>query len=251
MFKRLNTTAAGATTTLLTLACFVLLSGCGDMSRSPLVSSPDVTAPEGGGASLVNGRPSLASDDVAATIVLSPRALRAAKKANDSGKVTATAEAGVYTESVSARVSPYRQKKMEVQFGEYGGADIVRVKKVSFTVKRNSIIGNEALQNHRDGSYAITMEVSSGTTLADVLVKFGPSGLKFSPPAQLDIFLEGELDPAEVAAYHIDGTAGTITKIGMEIDDQGRTGWKITIDVPGFSRYDLGGNESEDPDGYW
>jgi hypothetical protein len=131
---------------------------------------------------------------------------------------------------VSGWFSPAEGGRLEVSFPRYADDDDVQVKRAVFKVDQGSI----------NGTYKITMQVFSGTTLADVSVEFSPSGLKFNPSATLTFVLRGELDPDEVKAYHIEG--GTVTEISTAIEE-GKKTTTITVKVPNFSIYSLGGND--------
>ena len=220
MFGRFNSTAARVTFTLLTMACFVILSGCGDLSRSPLVSDPAATIQEGSGQSSLSDSPSY--------IVLSPRALRAAKPGSKDQEKD--------QESVSDKFKVGKTGgELEIKLpGKADKEDLVCVKKVKFKVDKKSI----------EQTYDISMTVFTGSTLEDVMLAFTPSGIAFEPPATLEIYVEGAVDADLLKAYHITGD-GEVTEVGMDIDKK-RKEWKITIKVPGFSRYDLSGN-----DDYW
>ncbi len=87
----------------------------------------------------------------------------------------------------------------------------------------------------------------STTSLSDVSVVFTPSGIVFNPPATLTLLLRGELSEEELnalKAYHHHN--GMVTEISVAIVD-GKKEWKITVKIPGFSRYSLETDEGYDP----
>ena len=95
-----------------------------------------------------------------------------------------------------------------------------------------------------DEDTQIDMTVS-GTSLDDLVVAFAPAGLTFNIPAQLTIKVavnKVEVLPESFMVKHIhgDGTVeeAVVGKYGLE-----RSGlyYKFVIEVPGFSRYSMGG----------
>lgn len=89
----------------------------------------------------------------------------------------------------------------------------------------------------------ITMAVY-GETMSDLVVAFGPSGLVFLVEAELDIRLGRErvdMNLEELIVWHIhdDGLVEMATHRAKDWGDIVR----IQVDVPGFSRFSMGGGE--------
>jgi hypothetical protein len=103
------------------------------------------------------------------------------------------------------------------------------VKQATFQVAKKSI----------DKRVRIKMVVSSGTTLGDVSVKFTPEGQVFRPDAKLVLVLRGDSLPEVKDGYHAHGS--TVERIKVSYDRRGRKHVILTMSVPGFSRYSLGG----------
>ena len=94
------------------------------------------------------------------------------------------------------------------------------------------------------GSFDLTMEVNAGDVLDDISVVFGPSGTKFNPEATLTISIIGLVSIEQIAtAQHIFGD-GQVESIETEFKD-GRWLTKVTIRVPGFSRYNFDDDEMD------
>ncbi len=216
---------------MLTLAGIFLFAGCGFLNQNPL-APPATAKPQAGVKSASN--PGLFA------ITFSPNALDPATRA------TKPSGGSLYTETASGWFSPESSGKLKVKF-EYDddgddddddddGDDILRVEKAKFEVEEGSI----------DQDVEITMTVQSGTTLEDVGVLFSPTGQEFNPFAKLTLCLEGELDEEDlgsIKAYHIEGDS--VTELSVKISERDDDEWKIIVDVPGFSRYSLGGNDAE------
>lgn len=202
----------------LTLGGIALLGGCGGLSQSPLAPNlPKVPQIFGEKAPYSSGSVYLA---------LSPRALpRAAKPA-----------AGVYTRSASGWFSHGREGRLQVSFPRYADAGEVQVKEATFEVGKGSIRGRQE----------ITMQVTSGHSLNDVLVAFSPEGLTFDPPATLTIVLRGEVDPGAIQVYHLHG--GAVEKVSAAVEDGERT-TTIVVKVFSFSRYVLDDGNALPPEG--
>jgi len=196
----------------LTLAGTLLLIGCADVGQSPL--APGTAA-------------------------------RAGKPAQKTGTSTTTATASstgqtLYTKSASGWFSPGSGGSLDVKFAnKYGSWTDVRLKSATFQVAPGAIAAKTL----------ITMDVTTGYTIDDVSVKFGPSGLTFNPEATLTLVFWGgspvteeELRLREAQGYHITGD-GYISTVTQETDTQGNAYYIIVIKVPGFSRYSLGGND--------
>ncbi|MBT4501867.1 MAG: hypothetical protein HOC74_29315 [Gemmatimonadetes bacterium] len=112
---------------------------------------------------------------------------------------------------------------------ERGGQDDIKVK---FTVPKDALEENEE----------ISMTVT-GTTLSDLVIVFTPSGLIFREDARLDIKLGKDLvdlELDELVVAHTD-VNGTVTLFGLVVKEDDEV--EISIRVPGFSRYSLGGGE--------
>lgn len=221
MFKCLSHTAVRAVFAFLAVTGFALLNGCGDLDRSTLITDPGATVQEG--AAVGNDR---------ATIAFSAgSSIRAAKPAG-----------GMTSQTDQGWITPKKGGKLKVSFGPPSADGGVRVKRATFEVEKGSI----------DAAYDISMTVYTGTTLREVRVEFTPSGIRFHPPATLTVVLWGKVDDDVVKALHIDGSGAVLEEIAVTVED----GKKVTIlvlKVPGFSRYDLGGDDDgagDDPDDY-
>lgn len=200
--------------TALAVASLALINGCADLTRSPLAPDQAATAQAGDGKSLSPF-----------TIVFSPEMLPQAVKKATAG--------GLQTETTSGWFAPDKKGRLQVNFKKYTDDNHIQVEKATFDVERGSI----------GAAYEITMTVVSGYTLADVSVEFTPSGPTFTPDATLTLVLRGAgLNPDEIRAYHIDGA--TIQSIVVDYDQQGKKKATVTLKVPGFSRYSLGGNDA-------
>ena len=101
--------------------------------------------------------------------------------------------------------------------------------KITFRVAKN------ALQE----TTPIEMKVK-GETVSDLEIEFGPDGLVFEKPCELNVKLSGwrvDADFADLKTKHIhaDGTVNQAGIISFSIDDAGDIHMKV--EVPGFSRY--------------
>lgn len=198
----------------LTLGGIVLLGGCGSPGPSPLAPHLPKGPQTFGEKALYSSGP--------VYLAFSPRALpRAAKPAS---------AAGVYTRSASGWFSHGREGRLEVGFPRYADAGEVQVKRATFEVEKGSIRGRQE----------ITMQVTSGHSLNDVLVAFSPEGLTFDPPATLTVVLRGEVDPGVIQVYHLHG--GAVEKVSADVEDGERT-TTVTVKVSSFSRYALPDSE--------
>lgn len=219
--------------TALAVGGIVLLNGCGNMNQSPLSSGAAVVPQSGGAASSGAGT---------FTLTFSPNAtgqIRASKPGGPSGKAgsgnTAVSSDVLHYASASGKFTTDKGGKLEVNIPDYSkgkdsGVD-VQVDKVKFTVKGHSI----------DQDAEITMQVQSGSTMKDIVISFTPTGLKFSPPAKLEIYLSGTVDSKNLDCYHMhDGEL--VSSFAPNVKKE-RANWKVTIDVPGFSSYSLGGDD--------
>lgn len=152
---------------------------------------------------------------------------RAEKKTRSGRKLAEEVADGVFTNSVSGTFKPNKKGKLVVEFPKYD-AD-VRVRSAELIVDKGSLAQKTT----------ITMDVTSGNSLEDVSVVFGPSGTVFDPSASLVIKLKGG-DPGVLQAYHYSDDQVTDAEIKKETLSDGSSGWKIVLKVPGFSRYSLG-----------
>ena len=194
--------------TLALLIAVGLMSGCGNLDHSPMVSNDAQTEPT--------------LDQAPSYFVFSPKAFRAGKhvKADKDGKATLKKE---------KKIRKRRGATIEIKF-DYDQArkkDVIRIQKAKLRVFPYSLSKDET----------ISMEVQSGNTLADIVVAFTPAGLKFKFDAWLELELEGgDLTPGVTKGYHIEGD-GTVTEIDIHLMPRGRDKWKLWMKVPGFSRY--------------
>lgn len=218
---------------LLGLPLVVASVGCGDLNRTSLASTSVETEE-------VMSQP-------AGYLVFTQRAaLRAAKR------VKVDNSAGVFTHTESDYFRSDENGTLEIDFAKYGDKETIRIDKVRFKVKKNSIdlsdLAPEELDEfvrERRSSFKcrIEMSASTGTTLEDVVVAFNPEGLIFDPVATLEIKLKGDvgdgvLTEGESVAYHID-SRGRVSKVAMHVNVERGGGHVLKIDVPGFSRYGL------------
>ena len=223
---------------VLSLPLVVAFSGCGDLNRTALGSSDPAVSED-----VMSTRP-------AGYLVFSQRAaVRAAKK------VQVDVSAGVFTHTESRYFESDENEKLEIEFGQYGNRETVRVDKATFWVRSNAMdisdLNPDQIVKYvkrdsdnrwsRNSSFdcRIDMAVSTGKTIEDVVVAFGPDELKFDPIAKLVISmkgpLRGKIQAGKGVAYHISKN-GDISKVEMDVSiDQ--DGGKLVIDVPGFSRY--------------
>ena len=248
---RIWTSVAGTGLVLVALAGFIAVGGCGDVDRSPFAS--------GDGALLDGGGPASVAPANRSFLVLGLPGL--AKKATG-----VSAQSAIYTEtaerpfalSAAGDLSYLHEAgNLQVRFKNYGDNSILRVKTAKLVVRENSIgyqptgdLPAEMPVNKRD-EVEITMAVTSGSTLSDVSVIFGPSGLTFTPAARLEVQLTGDMSRENLTVggtipwvvYHISSN-GTITKIEAKAEVRSRSA-KIKIDIPGFSQFDWDPVEAE------
>ncbi|MBT3602663.1 MAG: hypothetical protein HOE48_05365 [Candidatus Latescibacteria bacterium] len=137
----------------------------------------------------------------------------------------------VYENTTSARIGPRNGGSLLVSFPRYGNESTVHVVSAEF------IVPKRALESRK----TISMTVTTGYTLDDVTVTFGPSGLVFTQAAKLVIKLKGG-DPEAVEAFHFSQDQVSAADIRRIVYDDGRAGWRIVLNIPGFSRYSLGGD---------
>ncbi len=210
----------------------LLLTACAELTPSPL--SPQQTAQLDQAALSSSG---------SVSFVFSPGSPDPSRASMPAGKL---ADTKTESRTASGKITPRRGGKLRVKFdrrdddGDDDDGDDddrdddgVRVKSATFVVKRGSI----------EEAHRIRMRVTSGSTLDDVSVEFTPSGLSFDPPARLTIILVGELDEEDLEnlhVWHIEGDKATEVPVKISSDDDE---WELVIEVPGFSWYDLGGDE--------
>ncbi|MCZ6635930.1 MAG: hypothetical protein O7G87_21240 [bacterium] len=214
-------------TTLRTLCAMTVIAGvalfigCGtDLTRSSL--APEAPAGMQANAPFIL---SFSTQDDAQTL---PRASKRAKGAK-----------GLKTEQASGQFEPKKQAsgqfkpnkkgQLQVSFERYAKKNQVQVKSAIFTVAKGSI----------DAPVEITMAVTSGTTMDDVSVEFTPEGQVFRPSVVLELVLQGNNLPEVKNAYHAHG--GTVDMVKVSYEKEGAKVIVLTIKVPGFSRYSLGG----------
>jgi len=238
-----NTGCKGWFFSTLFLCVFVGLMGCGRLDHSVVGSDAEITVQD-------------KSETPAGFLVFVPPTTgHAAAK-----KVKFEVPSGDFSHRATESFDLDRGGKLEIEFEDEDNGwrsrrdwnnrdrsdNEIRVEKATFSVKKRSIdisnLSDEEVEKyvHRD-EIDITMAVSSGSTLEDVAVGFGPSGLIFDPEAKLELKLTGNLKDllheGKSYAYHIDED-GQITKVEMDVDLEA-SGCKLRIDVPGFSRYTI------------
>jgi hypothetical protein len=221
---------------LMGVALLAIAGGCGDMDRSPMATDTGVQA-------------ETAALETGGKLVFSTRALMTSlAKRSGPGKTTKA-------KKTSSRFRPKLGGDLSLTFPKYGDDSILRVKKAHFKVKKNSIGG---LKPNSGNRYKISMEVTTGTTLDDIVISFTPSGLKFRPAARLKLLLKGRMDVGgaaklagagnedadmsedrdegeEAFMYHVSKN-GEISKVLVQVKEK-KSGWLLTIRVPGFSEY--------------
>lgn len=207
MFNRYAPRAVFAT---LALAGMILLTGCGGLSQRPL--APDRAA------TLQKADESAYSSDSPFFLVFA-----------DPSKLRLRATKPTEAKSAKGVFSPRRDGNLEVRFNRDDDDDAVRVKKTTFSVSKGSI----------KQEVEISMTVFSGSALEDIGVKFTPSGLKFSPPAKLEIDLQGadRKDLQGLKVYHIEG--GKVTEISIKVTGN-KNNLTLILEIPGFSIYSIG-----------
>lgn len=238
----MNTGRKGWFFSTLFLCVFVGMMGCGRLDRSVVGSNTEGTA---------QAQPEKPAGFL---VFVQPTAGRVATK-----KVKIEVPGGDFSHRATESFDLDKGGKLEIEFEDEDNGrrsrdwnnrdrndNEIRVEKATFSVKKRSIdisgLTDEEVDKyvHRD-EIAITMAVSSGSTLEDVAVGFGPSGLIFDPEAKLELKLTGKLKgllpEGKSYAYHIDED-GQITKVEMDVDLEAN-GCKLRIDVPGFSRYTI------------
>ena len=233
------------------MAGLMAVTSCGDLDRS-LVNSDEALS--------VNE----ALEAPAGYLVFSQRAAMqvATKKiqvTQDNTMVTVEDPAGLHTQMVEHEFQYNRSKQISIKFNDYSGdrSDWIQVNKAQFSVEKNSINTEGLHENHTDlqlenyltkSGVNIRMQVVTGSKLEHIVVAFGPGGLAFKPVAKLRLQLTGDLrhifKEGELVAFHVesgdsDDPLGTITKVGVEVEETDEFGTTILIAVPGFSRYTL------------
>ena len=181
MFTHLRQTVK---VTLALLIAAGLMSGCGYLDHSPMVSNDAQTEP--------------ALDQAPSYLVFSPRVFR-------SGNVVTPDGEGKVKLKEEKKIKKKRGGTLEAKFDytEAKAEGAVRLKKAKFKVWRYGLSGDET----------ISMTAYGGDTLEDIVVAFTPAGLEFRIPAILEVELEGgDLTPGVIKGYHIEGD-GTVTEI--------------------------------------
>jgi len=146
-----------------------------------------------------------------------------------------------------------RSEDLWVKFGLYSDylAGDIQILEAKFYAGRRSVPSES-------GKVEIIMEAHSGTTMDDILVNFEPHGFDFDPryPAKLQLTLVGKDVPETRDGYH-HHEPDDVEKIDVSYQEYNGILMKvvvITIKVPGFSMYSLGGDdvpEAETESGGW
>lgn len=227
MGKASGRVAFGGAAMLMTVAVLGLMWGCGSLDQSPLVSADDtaVQAIDNSSTAVTGSTPVLQGNNF--TIAFGPKAL---------AKTTGGSDGSTMVRWVQDLFEVPVGGRMDVDFPVYGDESTVRIVSASFEVGENSMGGLPP--NGPDGTYDITMEASSASTLGAVLIKFNPSGLEFRPHASLVVNVAGpvRIQQGTFTVYHVyhDGTV-------KELQARVSTSDGITtfdVPVPGFSEYD-------------
>ncbi|MDP6776127.1 MAG: hypothetical protein QGI83_05120 [Candidatus Latescibacteria bacterium] len=224
MSRRFGTTAKGLAAVVVVLTGMAFLSACGEMDRSPLGSTSDGTS------GLTDAPPPPVSGTFSIGFSPQPRTQGALTKP---GKLKKKWTVGL--------VTPRRGGKLKLDFS-IDKEDLdnwVQVEEVEFKVQKKSC----------SKFVIVSMVATSGSDLGDIMVDFGPAGLQFRPEAELKIEIRGYLDKDEVedlVAYHVEHD-GTVTVIPVKVTGS-KDKWKLTIKVPGFSYYDVAGDDECDED---
>jgi len=204
MFRERRYLMGRCLTFALVLSFAGMVVGCG---QSPISSQDNEVVSSG--------------DDVQGGVV---RAAKRAKRAKRS-----KSKKGIYIEQVSGKFSAKRGGRLKVRFPKYIGRSVkggVQVREATFVVPKGALEKN----------VTITMDVMSGKSLDKIQVVFGPPGTAFIPSARLELkFWGGKQDELEVYHYSAD-------QVDKAVVEKHRGGWKSIIEVPGFSRYSLGGD---------
>ena len=223
MSRRFGTIAQALTVAVAVLTGMAFLTACGDMDRSPLVSTPD-------GSSGISDAPAAPAGGTF-TIRFSPQPRPQGVLTKPGRKAP-----GLKKKWTVGFVSPSRGGKLKLDFPVDKAAvdNWVQVDDVEFKVKRKSC----------PKFVFVTMVTTSGSTLDDILVDFGPAGLEFKPDAQLKIDIRGYLDEDQIedlVAYHVEHD-GTTTVLQVKVTGS-KDKWTLKIRVPGFSYYDVAGDD--------
>ena len=212
----------------LMLAATALVWSCGDVGQSPVSSVDTAVAPSEISA--------VTQEAPAGMFVFSGRALRVAKSGVEEGTFVYERDAGMIDEDKGG--------KLKAKFKSYAGKDQVQVKSAELKVAKDSII--PVLPAFK-GKHLVVMSVRSGTSLDDVLVKFWPPGMVFTPNAELSVHFQGEFDGDAPVAYHVTKD-GKVTVIKVTIE-QKKGSFVLKVEVPGFSEYSYDdGDEEADED---
>jgi hypothetical protein len=145
------------------------------------------------------------------------------------------------TRSVTKTVKVNKNEKLKVTFPKYDSD--LRVQKVEFEIQKNSIgFEGARIPAESDGEPAsrhrVTMEVTTGQALSNILVGFEPSGMTFNPAARLTFRVIGELDPNALTAYHVSKN-GKVSKPRMVVRQRKSREWDVLVAVGGFSEYSM------------
>ncbi len=221
MTHRFGTIARALTVAVLTGMAF--LAACGEMDRSPLGSTADGTS------GITDAPPPPVSGTFSISFSPQPRPQGVLTKPGRTAP-------GLKKKWTVGFVSPSRGGKLKLDFpiDKTAVDNWVQVDEVEFKVQKKSC----------SRFVFVTMVTTSGSTLDDILVDFGPAGLKFRPEAELKIDIRGYLDEdqlEDLVAYHVEHD-GTVTVIKVKVTGS-KDKWKLTIKVPGFSYYDVAGDD--------
>jgi len=212
---------------LMAVALLGLMWGCGSLDQSPLVSTDDgaVQAVNNSPTAVTGSSPVLKGNSFA--IAFGPKAL---------AKTTGGSDGSTMVRWVQDLFEVDSDGSMGVEFPVYGDESTVRIVTATFAVDANTM--RSLPPNGPDGTYDITMEAYSASTLGDVLVRFNPSGLEFKPHASLVVTVAGpvSIQQGTYTVYHIyqDGTIKEL-RSKVTISDGVTT---FDVQVPGFSEYD-------------
>jgi len=138
-----------------------------------------------------------------------------------------------------------RAEDLWVKFGLYSDylAGDIQILEASLLVGNKSVPADS-------GKVEISMEAHSGTTMGDILVNFEPHGFDFDPnyQAKLKLTLVGKDVPETRGGYH-HHEPDDVESIDVSYREYNGIVMKvvvITIKVPGFSAYSLGGDHENE-----
>ena len=204
---------------VLALVGVVSAVGCGDLARTPMTSEQ------------AGGTPQTGLLGESSTLVLLPRGLPPQQVLRRLAKPAG--EPALYTQTASAWFSPEAPGGLKVFFNPYAGDGQVQVQSAVFEVPARGV--NQKVE--------ISMTAFSGVLLNDIQFQFSPSGLVFNTPATLTMALSGDVDKEELyglTVYHI-SSDGTVTEAAVQYSMT--KGCTLILEIPGFSRYSLGGGD--------